>query len=180
MANIADVNLSAVLPTRNVERFKELFNTKEGVGEKREYFQVREVQDFKTVRSNKHGMSLVTCSFGCEWSMKACLIDESDKGNTVEGMTRLTLDDAIKELGIIRVIANGYCMDCDGFEEVAHYDFDEGDTECEYECRDLYPDHNNMDLYEEDEPLEEDEGEKDPEQEEREGEMAEEVGNESL
>lgn len=161
MAHFVYVYVAAVLPTKNVEWLKALLSTTSGVGNKKEYFQVRGcVYDFKTKSYNKYGMSLVNFCCDCDWSMWSCFLDKSNKFNTVPGCTRLTLNDAIKHLGVKRFVACGSCFDCDNFEEVAFYDFNKGDKEITYSSRDGssragWPIPGDIHLHIDDKPMEE-------------------------
>lgn len=139
MPNWCNTSMSVVLPTRNVEKFKDLFldHDPEKNESKERYFARSFLNYFEECESNKNGMSLVKADFDCAWSVYCCMFDDSEV-SYVNHKSTISLDDAVKELEIQRITGKSYEPGV-GFEESITFDIN-GDERCQCDCRDLYPD----------------------------------------
>lgn len=144
MPNWAMGECSAILPTRNVERFKSYFlgRTAEE-NESRKRFFYRTFVDNFDVENNNKGMSLLHVSFESAWGIYPCMIEQH-----LDDPRCLTIKDAIRNCEVKRltVLANEQGM---GFEESIVFDKDEA-NEVLFESRDLYKDPWNEFLDEDD------------------------------
>ncbi len=143
MPNWAMGECSAVLPTRNVEKFKSYFlsQTAEENEDKKKYF-ARTFVDNVDGETNRKGMTLLHVSFYCAWGIYPCMVEIPDDPKCIK------MEDAIKECEVKRLIVHSYEKGM-GFEESLVFDRDEG-NEVLFESRDLYKDPWNEFLDEDD------------------------------
>ena len=133
MANLAYGNLTAVLPTKNVDRFKNYFLDGTMNDHNRgEYFHRTYITDDE-VTSNNKGMSLLRISFECAWSVSGCMmsLNEGKDGNR-----SVLLEEAIKECDVKRFTLWSSESGI-GFEESITYKKGEP---LDYQSRELYKD----------------------------------------
>lgn len=151
MPNWAKSEMSIVLPTKNVKKFKNLFLSSSETDncEKKHYFARCYMKSCES-ESNKHGLSRLYIQFDAAWSIYSCMI--SGYPEESHGICP-TLESVCKKLNVQRLIAyseeGGMC-----FEESILYTPQQGLT-CE--CRDLYEKPCN-DYLDEDENILETEG----------------------
>lgn len=133
MANLAYGNLTAVLPTKNVDRFKDYFLDGTLKDHSRgEYFHRTYITDDE-VTSNNKGMSLLRISFECAWSVSSCMmsLNEGKDGNRC-----IFLEEAINECEVKRLTLWSSESGI-GFEESITYKKGEP---LDYQSRELYKD----------------------------------------
>ena len=133
MANLAYGNLTAVLPTKNVDRFKGYFLDGTLKDHSRgEYFYRTYITDDEVTNNNK-GMSLLRVSFECAWSVSSCMmsLNEGKEGNRC-----ILLEEAIKECDVKRLTLWSSESGI-GFEESITYKKGEP---LDYQSRELYKD----------------------------------------
>ena len=133
MANLAYGNLTAVLPTKNVDRFKDYFLDGTLKDHSRgEYFYRTYITDDEVTNNNK-GMSLLRVSFECAWSVSSCMmsLNEGKEGNRC-----ILLEEAIKECDVKRLTLWSSESGI-GFEESIAYKKGEP---LDYQSRELYKD----------------------------------------
>ena len=133
MANLAYGNLTAVLPTKNVDRFKNYFLDGTMNDHNRdEYFHRTYITDDEVTNNNK-GMSLLRISFECAWSVSGCMmsLNEGKDGNRC-----VLLEEALKECDVKRFTLWSSESGI-GFEESITYKKGEP---LDYQSRELYKD----------------------------------------
>ena len=103
MPNWCNARMAVVLPTRNVERFKDLFlgHSEEENKNKDRYFARTFLNDSDEVERNDKGMSCVTVDFDCAWSVWSCMFDRT---GYVDEKKCPSLQTIVKELEIQRII----------------------------------------------------------------------------
>ena len=133
MANMAYGNLTAVLPSKNVDRFKNYFLDGTMNDHNRdEYFHRTYITDDEVTNNNK-GMSLIRISFECAWSVSGCMmsLNEGKDGNRC-----VLLEEALKECDVKRFTLWSSESGI-GFEESITYKKGEP---LDYQSRELYKD----------------------------------------
>lgn len=133
MANLAYGNMTAILPTKNVDRFKGYFlDGTMNDNKKSEYFHRTYITDDE-VTSNDKGMSLLRISFECAWSVSGCMmsLNEGKDDNRC-----VLLEEALKKCDVKRFTLWSSESGM-GFEESITYE--KGDP-LNYQSRDLYKD----------------------------------------
>ena len=149
MPNWAIGELSAVLPTRNVERFKSYFLGRTAEENKnRKRFFARTFLNEVDMESNNKGMTLLRISFDSAWGIYPCMVEEHPDDSRC-----ITIEQAIRECEVKRLTVLANEQGC-GFEESITFDKDESD-EVRFESRDLYKDPWNeyLDEYDVDEMM---------------------------
>ncbi len=133
MANLAYGNLTAVLPTKNVDRFKNYFLDGTMDDHNRgEYFHRTYITDDE-VTSNNKGMSLLRISFECAWSVSGCMMSINEGK---DGSRCVLLEEALNECDVKRFTLWSSESGI-GFEESITYK--KGDP-LDYQSRELYKD----------------------------------------
>lgn len=149
MANVCEAKLGVVLPTRNIDRFRRMFDLpdeEENKIEKKKFF-CCDLTDFKILKTNQKGMSSVVVHFDCKWSVQLAMF-EVHKKNYWDDTEYLTLNQAIKELDIQRIVGKSEEFGI-GFLEQITFDKDLGEK-AECICEDLYPEAETIELKEDD------------------------------
>ncbi len=143
MANLAYGNLTAVLPTKNVNKFKGYFlDGTLNDHNRNEYFHRTYMTDDEVTNNNK-GMSLLMISFECTWSVSGCMMSLNEGK---EGKRCVLLEEALKECEVKRFTLWSSESGV-GFEESITY---KKDGPLIYESRELYKDPLNEYLRDED------------------------------
>ena len=132
MPNWAESEMSVVLPSKNADKFENLFleeNSELNKGKER-YF-ARCFKNYSERESNDKGLTRLFIDFDAAWSLNSCMID----GYPQESEGRCpTLEEVCKELKVQRLAA--YSKEPGiGFEEEIQYDRESG---LSYDCRDLF------------------------------------------
>lgn len=144
MPNWTESRMTAVLPTRNVEKLKDMFLSWDDISNKeREGFFYRTFLNcFEHRQKNEQGMSLVCVYFSCAWSLESCLMDNHNDEDCI------TINRAVKELGIKRLTVKSE-EPGNGFEESITYDDDNEshrESGCLWARRLMFPDPDDLDL----------------------------------
>lgn len=118
MPNECKAELGIILPTKNIGKLRNMF----GLPPRKEAdisfqkFRIWKMdsRDFKVLDHDDKGLSAVVVRFSCSWSVYDALVevDESDE---------VSLNDAIKELGIKRIVGRSEEWMV-GFDEKITYD----------------------------------------------------------
>ncbi len=133
MANLAYGNLTAVLPSKNVDSFKNYFlDGTMNDHNKVEYFHRTYITDDE-VTSNSKGMSLLRISFECAWSVSGCMMSINEGK---DGKRCVLLEEALKECDVKRFTLWSSESGI-GFEESITYKKGEP---LDYQSRELYKD----------------------------------------
>lgn len=137
MPNWCNARMAVVLPTRNVERFKDLFlgHSEEENENKDRYFARTFLNDSDEVERNDKGMSCVTVDFDCAWSVWSCMFDRT---GYVDEKKCPSLQTIVKELEIQRIIGKSNEPGM-GFEESITFDI-QGENGITCDERDIFPD----------------------------------------
>lgn len=139
MPNWTESKMTAVLPTKNVERLKAFFlSQEEKENETKERYFFRTFLNQFRIRDGKNGLSIAKADFSCAWSLAYCLLDNDRPKNYI------TIDEAVKELGIKRLVATSL-ESGEGLEESITFD-GSSDSVCVYEVHKMIPDPDLWDL----------------------------------
>lgn len=139
MANWTDSKMTVILPTRNVEKLKGFFlSEKEKENETKERYFFRTSLNRFCVAKTKNGSSIAKADFSCAWSLAYCLLDNDRPKEYI------TIDEAVKELGIKRLVATSL-ESGEGLEESITFD-KSSDSVCVYEVHKMIPDPDLWDL----------------------------------
>ena len=101
MPNWADCEMSVVLPSKNADKFENLFleRDSENNKEKERYF-ARCFKHYSERENNKHGLTRLFIHFDAAWSLNSCMVDGYPQES--EGKCP-TLEDVCKEMNVIRL-----------------------------------------------------------------------------
>lgn len=148
MPNWADCEMSVVLPSKNADKFENLFleRDSENNKEKERYF-ARCFKHYSERETNKHGLTRLFIHFDAAWSLNSCMVDGYPQES--EGKCP-TLEDVCKEMNVIRLSAYSREPGLE-FEEQMLYSSENGFF---YDSRDMYCEP-CYDFLDEDESLEE-------------------------
>ncbi len=143
MPNCCYGNLTCVLPSKNVDKFRDYFLTGTINDQHRKVYFYRTFLTDDEVTSNDKRMSLLRVSFECAWSAEHCFLkphEGKDKNSCI------LLEDAIKNCDVRRLTIWSSESGM-GFEESITY---EKGGSIDFKTRDLYPDPLDEYLREED------------------------------
>lgn len=103
MPNWADCEMSVVLPSKNADKFENLFleRDSENNKEKERYF-ARCFKHYSERENNKHGLTRLFIHFDAAWSLNSCMVDGYPQES--EGKCP-TLEDVCKEMNVVRLSA---------------------------------------------------------------------------
>lgn len=132
MPNWAESEMSVVLPSKNADKFENLFLEENNEqNKKKERYFARCFKHYSERESNNRGLTRLFIHFDAAWSLNSCMID----GYPQESEGRCpTLEEVCKELNVQRLAA--YSREPGiGFEEEVRFDRESGFG---YDCRDLF------------------------------------------